>query len=165
MASHMPTLRILMVCTGNICRSPMAAFLLPAALPALIREQVRVESAGTFALHGNPAEPLAVAAMARRRIDLSSHRARRLNREMVRQADLVLAMEIGHLEAARNLILWNRSKIRLLTDFDPLGQDPEIADPYGGPLADYLSCLAALEPCIQGVAAWATQKIQPAGTR
>ncbi len=143
----------------------MAAYLLPAALPASIREQVRVESAGTHALHGNPAEPLAVAAMARRGIDLSSHRARRLNREMVRQADLVLTMETGHQNVARGLLLWNRSKIRLLTAFDPLSPDPEIADPYGGPPAEYLNCLAALEPCIHGVAAWVTEKIQSAGPR
>lgn len=161
----MTKLHILMVCTGNICRSPMAAYLLPAELPLALRTQVEVESAGTAALHGNLAEPLAVAAMNSRGIEISGHRARRLNREMLGRADLILTMEMNHLQTARNLLLWNRSKIRLLTDFYPRSPEPEIADPYGRPLKVYHDCIAAMLPCLQGVAEWVAQKIKPAQSR
>ncbi len=79
---------ILVVCEGNICRSPMAQGLLAAALP-----QVQVHSAGLGALIGSPADETAVRLMQARGIDISAHRATQITRQMCVQADMVLVMD------------------------------------------------------------------------
>jgi len=81
---------ILMVCTGNICRSPMAAGLLRHMLPTDLENRIQVISAGTHAMHGHQAAPFAVQAMARQGIDISGHRARMIDRTLVRRASLIL---------------------------------------------------------------------------
>jgi protein-tyrosine phosphatase len=79
---------ILVVCEGNICRSPMGAGLLKRALP-----RTNVQSAGLGALVGQPAEDFAVRLMHERAIDISHHRAVQVTRDMCLQADLVLTMD------------------------------------------------------------------------
>jgi protein-tyrosine phosphatase len=153
------TFEILLVCTGNICRSPMAEGLLKHLLPASLKQRVRVSSAGTHALHGNQAAPNAVQVMAREGIDIRAHRARLVSRDMVGGADLTLAMEMGQVKALRNLLLWKKDQVRLLSAFDPRNdpQDaPEIEDPYGGDLPEYQACLGILRPCIDGLIDWLT---------
>ncbi len=83
---------ILTVCTGNICRSPMAA----AALADRLRRRglaATVESAGIAALVGHPADALAVELLAERGLDLSGHLARQLTPELIRPFELILVME------------------------------------------------------------------------
>ncbi len=142
-----------MVCTGNICRSPMAAGLLRHRLPPALQGRVVVNSAGTHALHGHQAEPLAVKTMAAAGIDIRDHRARHITREMVRRADLILTMEQAHLETIQQMLGWNKDNAQLLMNFNPLADRPEIDDPYTGPLSAYRTCLQTLEPCIEGVIA------------
>jgi protein-tyrosine phosphatase len=79
--------RVLVVCIGNICRSPMAEGLIRHALPEL-----QVSSAGLGALVGHGADPIAVEIMAGVGIDISTHRARMLTEEIAREADLILVM-------------------------------------------------------------------------
>ena len=79
---------ILVVCEGNICRSPMARSLRTAALP-----QMQVRSAGMGALIGMPADETAVRLMQERGIDITAHRAVQMNRQMCVQADIVLVMD------------------------------------------------------------------------
>ncbi len=88
--------RILIVCTGNICRSPIAEGLLRQRLMERGIIDVEVESAGVSGLEGYPAEPEAVAALLERDVDISAHLARRLDRRMAQDADLVIAMASGH---------------------------------------------------------------------
>ena len=80
--------RVLVVCIGNICRSPMAEGLIRQALPEL-----QVSSAGLAALVGYGADPIAVEIMAGVGIDISAHRARMLTEEIARDADLILVMD------------------------------------------------------------------------
>ena len=79
---------ILVVCEGNICRSPMGQGLLQRALP-----RTRVTSGGLGALVGSPADETAVRLMAERGIDIAHHRAMQINRDMCLRADLVLTMD------------------------------------------------------------------------
>lgn len=144
---------VLMVCTGNICRSPMAAALLRHRLPPALQGRVVVGSAGTHALHGHQAEPFAVQTMAALGIDLRDHRARHLTREMVRRADLILAMEQAHVDTIRQMLAWSPRDVQLLNNFNPLADGPEVRDPYCSPLEDYKICLETLEPSIAGVIA------------
>jgi len=87
--SHPKT--ILFVCTGNLCRSPMAAALLRRRLAEDGRaDAFRVRSAGTWALDGSPAAPYARQVMAERGLDISDHRAHELTAQDVAEADLIL---------------------------------------------------------------------------
>src|SRR5688500_11611191 len=93
--------RVLMVCVGNICRSPMAE-----ALWAKMGPQgpgVQVASAGIGALVGHPADPLALELMRERGLDLSAHRARQLTAQMINDFELILVMEAGHQRAVESM--------------------------------------------------------------
>jgi len=79
---------VLVICIGNICRSPMGEALIAAALP-----QLEVASAGVGALVGQPADPIARQLMAERGLDIEAHRARQLTNLMCQQADLILVMD------------------------------------------------------------------------
>jgi protein-tyrosine phosphatase len=83
---------ILVVCTGNICRSPIAEGFLRQLLHDRGIEGVSIESAGVSGLRGYPADPEAVRAAAEQGVDISRHRARRVNLTMIERADLVMAM-------------------------------------------------------------------------
>jgi protein-tyrosine phosphatase len=142
---------ILVVCTGNICRSPMAAYLLKHLLPEVLRDRVDIGSAGTYALHGHRATEPAVQVMAEAGIDLGSHRARQITGEMVRQAGLILVMERMHLDMVQRMRLWGKPRAKLLGEYGPRPESPEIEDPYGLPLETYRACLNHIRPCIEGV--------------
>lgn len=92
---------ILVVCTGNICRSPIAEGFLRRLLAAR-NAPIDVGSAGTSGWDGSPAMPESVEAAAERGADISSHQARRLARKMVEDADLAVAMSAEHREG----VLW-----------------------------------------------------------
>jgi protein-tyrosine phosphatase len=94
---------ILVVCTGNICRSPIAEGFLRQALEGRRIDGVKVESAGVSGLDGSPAVHEAVSALAERGVDISSHLARTLTRPMAESADLVLAMASDHRDAMARL--------------------------------------------------------------
>ena len=117
--------RILVVCTGNICRSPVAEYLLRNALQHAGRTP-QVASAGVGALVGEPAHDTALARMAERSVDLSAHRAQQATQALCRWADLVLVMESHHREALGDIDPAVRGKTFLLGHW----QKKEIPDPY-----------------------------------
>jgi len=128
--------RIVFVCTGNTCRSPMAA-----ALARVLLEErgggadggveVVIESAGVATGEGLPASPEAVEVIAEMGGDLRSHRSRRLTREIIEKADAVLAMTKSHLSRAKELAPDCEDRMSLV---DPAG---EVPDPIGGPVVVY----------------------------
>jgi protein-tyrosine phosphatase len=144
-------MNILFICTGNICRSPMAEGLFRHMLPPEMRSEVHVHSAGTHGLDGEPAAPYAVQAAARMGVDISRHRARSLDPEMVRQADIIFVMEPFHRDIViRALPAENRHRVQLLATFDkPSGEDT-IDDPYSKPLEAYQICLEKIQRCLGG---------------
>ena len=98
--------RVLLVCTGNVCRSPMAARLLVAGLPERAGDGaggVPVTSAGTGRLLGQPMTPLTAAIVARHGGDPGGHRARQLTPALLAEADLVLALTRDHRAAAAQM--------------------------------------------------------------
>lgn len=145
---------VMMVCTGNICRSPMAAGLLAHYLPVDLKERVEVTSAGTSALHGHQAQEHAIEAMGLLGVDIAHHRARQLTREIARSADLILTMEAAHLSWVKRTLGWRQAKPRLLMEFDHQSPTGDIRDPYGEPLEAYQRCLQTLRPCIKGTILW-----------
>ena len=117
--------RILVVCTGNICRSPIGEFLLRDTLVKAGRKP-EVRSAGVGALVDHPADENAIAIMAERGVDLGSHRAQQATVALCRWAELVLVMESHHREALGDIDPAVRGKTFLLGHW----QKKEIPDPY-----------------------------------
>ncbi len=142
---------ILVVCTGNICRSPMAEGLLRYLFPEKFQEKAIISSAGTDALHGNLATDFAIRAMQEYGVDISSHRARRLTRQMISEADLILVMEKYHLKIVRSLKRFTSSKIFLMSAFDNFRAPYEIPDPIGDDLNLYRESARLIHNCLQGV--------------
>ena len=126
---------ILVVCTANICRSPVVETILDARLAERGLDGWRVSSAGTRALPGFGAAEHSVAVVAELGLDLREHRSRRAEERHVAAADLVLCMEWGHKEALQVEYPEHRGRIYLLTEM--VGEDREVADPIGGPRAGY----------------------------
>lgn len=137
-------MKVLLVCTGNLCRSPMAAAILRRLLDERNRSDVLVTSAGTAAWEGAPASEGAYLVALEHGLDLSAHRARQLSEEVVVEADLVLGMGRHHVERAQ--ALGGEGRAHLLGGYAgrPVGDD-EVADPYGGDLEEYRGAYARLE--------------------
>jgi len=131
---------ILFICTGNICRSPMAEGLFRQAAGG--RGDFRVLSAGLGAANGQPPTPHAVSAMRELGIDISGHRSRMLTADLARQADYIFGMTHGHVDTIALLYPPAEEKTFLLREFDetldPFEQD--ISDPIGSSYEVYVSC-------------------------
>jgi protein-tyrosine-phosphatase len=143
------TKRILLVCTGNICRSPLAAALLERALTERGIAGIEVSSAGTGAWDGAPVSEGAYLVGLERGLDLSGHRARLLTRELVEGADLVLTMARHH--RARADELGGEGHVFVLGEYAGRdGDEAEVSDPFGGDLDVYRDTCAELETLLHG---------------
>lgn len=143
-------MKILVVCTGNTCRSPLAEVLLRRALDEEKVDGVTVESAGTGAFGGEPASEGSYLVALENDLDLAAHRARMATRGMVADADLILAMSRGHLRKLD--LLGAGSKAQLIGDYAGTTGDHEVADPVGGPIEGYRATFVQLETMTRGVA-------------
>lgn len=139
---------VLFVCTGNICRSPLAASLLERALKERGLE-VKVTSAGTGAWDGAPASEGAYLVALEGGLDLSGHRARLLTRELVEEADLILTMARHH--RARVDELGGEGRVFVLGEYAGHGDD-EVSDPFGGLIDVYRDTYAELDALTAAVA-------------
>jgi protein-tyrosine-phosphatase len=128
--------RVILVCTGNTCRSPLAEALLRQALSERGITDIEVTSAGTGAWEGAPASEGAYLVGLESGLDLSGHRARLLTGEVVASSDLILTMARHH--RARVLELGAEQRVHLLGDFaGRSGAAAEVADPFGADLEVY----------------------------
>ena len=142
--------QILLVCTGNTCRSPMAEAILRKKLQERGGEAVSVSSAGTGAWDGAPASEGAYLVALEHGLDLSSHRARLLTRELATAADLVLTMARHHL--ARVEQLGAAGKVYLLGEYGGReGPMAEVRDPFGGDLDSYRETFDELDQVLDAI--------------
>ena len=139
---------ILIVCTGNVCRSPMAAGLLQHRLSvAGLADEYQVRSAGTWASTGARAAVQACQVMTKRGIDITNHRARDISSVDVTEAALILVMTRTHREAIVAEFPDVRTKTYLMSEM--IGKSYDIADPYGSSLAHYAYCAEDLSIIIE----------------
>jgi len=135
---------ILMVCTGNLCRSPMATGLLRQRLVrAGLDGQYTVRSAGTWAVEDRPATEHAVEVMAERGVDIAEHRAHGLTSADVAEADLILVMSREHEQMITNTWPQYRWKVQRLSEM--AGKRRDVEDPYGLPIEEYRSCADVID--------------------
>lgn len=122
-SGKVPRKRVLLVCTGNSCRTPMAAgFLREELRRKHLDKEIEVLSCGILARDGGSVTPEAIYVMKNREIDISSHRTRACRREDVLEADLILAMAKEHYDFIVGLVPNVDSKIKVLDIEDPVGQ-------------------------------------------
>ena len=126
-------MEVMFVCTGNTCRSPMAAGLFAMRYP-----EINVSSAGIAAWPGSPASSNAVAAAIDFGADIAAHRARQATPELLAQADFVVCMAAGHARAIAPHL--PHEKLRVLAG--------GIADPYGGDLEAYRACARRIDKAL-----------------
>jgi protein-tyrosine-phosphatase len=128
---------VLFVCTANICRSPMASAILIYKVSKLGElEDWRIESAGTWAIEGAPAVQNTQLTMSTLyKMDISDHRSRMVNREMLSSFNLILTMEKGHKEALRVEFPQLAERVYLVSEM--VGENKEIQDPIGGTSFDF----------------------------
>ncbi|VFM99359.1 MAG: protein tyrosine phosphatase [Candidatus Kentron sp. G] len=137
---------VLMICIGNICRSPMAEGLLKSRI-AELGQDLRVESAGLMAAVGYPADPLAVELMENRGIDITAHRARQLTMGILRGFDVVMVMEHRQRQTIERLMPVARGRVFTLGRWNNV----EIADPMGKSREYFQQTHALIE---QGIDSW-----------
>ena len=126
---------ILIVCTANICRSPVVHALLADRLLRNGYPEWQVASAGTWAGHGDLASHYSVEVLADQGFDISGHRSQPIDKDLLAWADLVLCLATGHVEALRAEFPREAYKIFLLTSMS--GRPYSVHDPYGEPRFAY----------------------------
>lgn len=134
------TYSVMFVCTGNICRSPMALGILEKLLPEAIRDSVSITSSGTSAYPGSPASRHAVEVCRAFGADISRHKSKPTDAKLVAEIDLILVMEPHHLDYIGSLDLTAFERSFLLKEYkrstDYRGPR-SVTDPIGGGAAVY----------------------------
>jgi len=143
-------MKILFVCSGNTCRSPLAEAVLKRMAAEAGRSDIEVSSAGTQAWDGSPASDGSMLVGMERGLDLSAHRSRQLTPGMLEEADLVLVMAPSHLSQAKEM--YASANVHLLGGYAAgKGNAPAVQDPFGGDLAAYRETADDIERELQGI--------------
>ncbi|MDU0300709.1 low molecular weight protein-tyrosine-phosphatase [Streptomyces sp. PAL114] len=158
------TYRVCFVCTGNICRSPMAESVFRARVAgAGLDDRIEVDSAGTGGWHeGEGADPRTVAVLRDNGYE-AGHTARQFDPSWFAHLDLVVALDAGHLRALRRLAPTERdaAKVRLLRSYDPgAGDDLDVPDPYYGDREGFEQCLEMVEAASDGLLAAVSEHVE-----
>jgi protein-tyrosine phosphatase len=156
-------LHLCFVCSGNICRSPMAALVFAEHLRrAGLDDRVRVSSAGIGPWHvGDPADSRAARTLAAHGYP-THHVAAQVDARHL-DADLLLAMDTGHQRALRAQLARqgeDAGRVRMLRSFDPdASGDLDVPDPYYGGKHDFAEVLGMVEAAVPGLLDWVRQRL------
>ena len=154
-------MKILLVCTANICRSVMAGGIFTKLLSASPgTPAIRVQSAGIDALEGMAPDRNTSEVCSAHGIDIESHRARQLTKDMLKETDIALCMEINQKERILRAFPAHSEKIFLLKNYhraSPI-EDASIEDPFGKPKKYYEECFDEIEQEVQRIIAFIQAK-------
>lgn len=142
---------ILVVCTGNICRSPMGEGVLQHKFAQAKMSHIGISSAGTSGWDNWKPTSEAIRACSEIGIDISSLRSAPISEQMIRKADLTVAMERHHVREMVKFYNAPAEKLFLLGDFHTGRPGMEIADPYGMPISYYQNILNIICQCSDGL--------------
>jgi protein-tyrosine-phosphatase len=145
-------MKVLFVCDGNICRSPLAAEYLRHRAVRDGLSHIVVESAGLLGIEGAKAAPFSVEVGRESGLDLTRHRSRGVTVADMRTADLVIAMTHTQLEVLARRHPETSQQRRLIRAFEsgptPRSGAPELADPVAGPIEGYRTAFATIKTCV-----------------
>ena len=149
-------MKILFVCSGNICRSPMAASYFRHRAARADLSHIVVDSAGTLGIDGAEASPEAIEAMAEIGIDLSAHRSRGITEGDMRTSDMIVVMALHHFEELELRFHGTTDRIVLLRAFEegstPQIGPPDLDDPIGARIGVYHTQRDLISGCLDHLA-------------
>lgn len=134
--------RVLVVCVGNICRSPTAEWLLRHRLK---RDGLTIESAGLAALVGKPIDPMAESVLREHGVSAAGHVARQVSPELINAADIVLVMDRRHMSAVHAQVPHARGKTFLLGRWQ---NELAVPDPYGKPRSAFEDAFRMIDTAV-----------------
>lgn len=143
-------MRILFVCTGNTCRSPMCEAYFNHLCRQDGKDDLSAVSAGVFAAGGETASAHAVAVMARYGITMDGFRNRALTADMVEDAGMVVVMTSGHARVVEQRFPAATDKVRFLLEFADR-PNADVADPFGGSEAEYRECFRQMKTALDNL--------------
>lgn len=145
-------MNILLVCTGNTCRSSMAEGIFKHLLKEAGKDSINVSSAGISAFEGDEANAKAIFVLNKKGIDILNHRARQLTREIIHNSDLILTMTNSHKKMILNAVPEYSNKVYTLKEYalivnneETEGKNLDIADPFGLDYNVYENVAAEIE--------------------
>lgn len=134
--------KIIFLCTGNICRSPIGEALLKHAIDALPEgdplKSFEVVSAGTSTIDGMPPSANSVSVMERSGIDISQYRSTALTQKLLDECFALFAMDASHIDVLKRAYSPNNARILRVLENSPIGGRKNVPDPYGGDMSEYL---------------------------
>ena len=160
MAQKKPS-KITVICTANICRSPLGERLLAQALEKEkdATSQLAVVSAGVAAGVGNPASNFSVDVLKDEGIDLSNHRSQPLTQKLVDDSLFVFGMTASHIDIVEAIFETREGQVRLFREFVGPGKNTELPDPFGGKLILYKKTLDSVKEAIPSLVKFIKQEV------
>ena len=147
---------ILTICTGNICRSPMAEKLLQHALAGqgTPLNQIEIVSAGVAAGYGEPASVNSVTALKKVKINLDGHKSQPVTQDLIDRAFLILGMTQSHIDTLNYYHTDLPERVHLFREFMGKDDSPEIPDPYGQNYTAFAACFDSMAEAIPSLVAY-----------